>query len=358
MASQESGRLIFRQQDPDNLEGPPEIFEASVTPLDAFFIRSHFDVPQLSAEQWRLRVEGALDHPLELDLEELTRFKDRSVRATMECAGNSRAGLGERAQGVPWRAGAIGTAQWDGLSLRQVLEEADLHDEVVEVIFVGADKGTVQVADGGRIEMPYARSLPIEKAMSDEVLIATHMNGAPLTNDHGYPARLVVPGWYGMASVKWLVRIIATTERFDGYFQTEDYARWQEEEGLVVRRPLGKMLVKSHIGSPVDGQAITAGETVTIRGFAWGGQGHIDAVEVSVDGGDSYEKARLLDSDHPFAWRRWEYEWQVPESPGEFTLSCRARTDAGEVQPPGHDWKSGAYEVNEIRPVTVEIVRR
>ena len=348
--------LVYRSRQPDNLEGPPEVFDATTTPVEAFFIRSHFDVPKLNGETWSLELEGAVDDGLELGLDELQDFSTVTVRATIECAGNSRTRLGDRAQGVPWKERAIGTADWRGIALAEILDEVGVDADVKELIFVGADRGVVETADGGRIKMPYARSLPREKAMSDEVLIATHMNGEPLTPGHGYPARLVVPGWYGMASVKWLSRIIATTERFDGYFQSEDYAVWDRVHDLVVRRPLGPMAVKSHIGSPVEGQEIRAGDEVMIRGFAWGGTAAIEAVEVSVDGGDSYDQAALADTTHPFAWRSWEYVWEVAGEPGPCLLQSRARTADGASQPERHNWRRGAYAVNAVHPVEVMVV--
>ena len=274
--------------------------------------------------------------------------------ATLECAGNGRARLGDRASGVPWQQGTIGTAAWRGVPLAQLLDDVDLDADVEQLVFVGADRGRVETADGGSIQTPYARSLPVEKAMSDDVIVATEMNGEPLTPDHGYPVRLLVAGWYGMASVKWLVRIVAIPDRFQGYFQTEDYATWEYDD-LAVRRPLGPMAVKSHIGHPVDGQRLAAGQAVIIEGFAWGGEGNIDAVEVSVDGGDTYRDADLINSSHPHGWQRWRYTWDVPRGPKEATLLSRARTDNGEVQPEEHDWRKGAYAVNALRPVDVVI---
>ena len=355
MARRETSELIVRQQEPDNREGPPAIFDASMTPTERFFVRNHFDVPDLDATSWSLRIEGAFDRHRTWRLDDLEEFDQQTVVATLECAGNSRARLGDRASGVGWQQGAIGTAEWSGVPLTHLLDEVGLDDDVEQLVFVGADRGRVETADGGSVQMPYARSLPVEKAMSGDVLVATRMNGAPLTPDHGYPARLLVPGWYGMASVKWLVRIVAITERFQGYFQTEDYAIWEYEDDIPVRRPLGAMAVKSHIATPIDGQHLTAGQTVTIEGFAWGGTGEIDAVEVSVDGGKTYDNAELTDSPHPHGWQHWSCRWEVPTTPGATTLISRARTDEGELQPEDHDWRKGAYAVNFIRPVDVVI---
>lgn len=351
----ETSGLIARTHEPENLEGPAEVFDASITSVEAFFIRNHFEVPSLNAQEWELGVEGAVDQPRGFRLEDLEKLPLREVRATMECAGNSRAHLGDRAKGVQWRDRAIGTALWGGVALRDVLQSVGLRADVQELVFVGADSGTVETRDGASLQMPYARSLPRKKALSDEVLIATRMNGEPLTPEHGAPARLVVPGWYGMASVKWLTRILAINHRFDGYFQTEDYAEWGSDHGLVVRRPLGRMAVKSHIGYPVEGQRLKAGETVTLRGFAWGGRGEIASVEISFDGAESYLEAELHEGEHRYAWRSWEYQWEVPQKGGEFTLRSRARTTRDEVQPEEHDWSQGAYSVNVIRPVKVLI---
>ncbi len=355
MVRRKTSELIVRQRQPDNREGLPTIFNAPMTPTEWFFVRNHFDVPDLDAQSWSLRVEGAVDRSHCWGLDDLRSFDQQTVVATLECAGNSRARLGDRASGVPWQQGAIGTAAWSGVPLTQLLDEIDIDDNVEELVFVGADRGRLETADGGSVQTPYARSLPVEKALSDDVMVATGMNGEALIPDHGYPARLVVPGWYGMASVKWLVRIVAITGRFQGYFQTEDYATWEYDDDLAVRRPLSSIAVKSHIGSPIDGQRLAAGQTVTIEGFAWGGEGNIEAVEVSVDGGDTYNDADLIDSPHRHGWQRWSYTWAVPKNPGETTLLSRARTDKGEVQPADHDWRKGAYAVNMIRPVDVVI---
>lgn len=355
MQKQAPGELIFRRQNPDNLEAPREVFDAPLTPLEHLFVRNHFEVPQLDADDWRLEVTGDVVHPREYKLDDLGEFDRRTVRATIECAGNGRARLGEKASGVPWRGRAVGTAQWRGVALRDLLDEAAVGNDVREIICVGADRGTVDTADGGQLRIPYARSLPLEKATSREVLLATEMNGEPLTAEHGYPARLVVPGWYGMAWVKWPVRLVAVTERFDGYFQTEDYATWEKDGDLTVRRPLGQMRVKSHIGAPAHGDTVRPGDTVVIEGFAWGGSAALEAVEVSVDGGESYETAELEETQHPFAWRRFTYQWTVPDDPGPRRLQSRAHTEDGGVQPAEHDWRRGAYAVNIPVPVEVKI---
>lgn len=355
MTQRPSKNLIVRQRQPDNREGPQEVFRGHLTPVQQFFVRNHFEIPDLDAESWSISIEGAVDEPGDWDLADLERFDQRTLAATLECAGNSRARLGKRASGVPWEQGAIGTAKWTGVPLDRLLAEVGLGSEVREMVFVGADRGTVETADGGVLQMPYARSLPVDKATSGDVLVATAMNGRPLSDDHGYPARLLVPGWYGMASVKWLVRIVAIPHRFDGYFQTEDYARWELEDHLPVRRPLGPMAVKSHIGTPIDGQRLLAGQTVTVGGFAWGGEGEIEGVEISVDGGDNYRDAELLDSPSRYAWRPWRYDWDLPSTPGTATLCSRARTDQGEIQPVEHDWNNGAYAVNAIRSIQVAV---
>ena len=353
MKESERQNLLFRTRNPDNLEGSQEVFDASHTAVEAFFVRNHFDVPAIDVGAWTLGVEGSVDRPQVFRFDDLQHYEQREVVATMECAGNGRARLGERAKGVPWRGNAIGTARWSGVALQAVLNDVGIRGDVEEVVFVGADSGVVETYDGAELSMPYARGLPREKALLDEVLIATHMNGKPLTPAHGYPARLIVPGWYGMASVKWLVRIIALDHRFDGYFQTEDYAVWEQVRGLAERRSLGPMAIKSHIGYPLDGQHFQEGEDVTIRGFAWGGEGKIEAVEVSFDEGMTFHAATLSDSQHPYAWRAWSYDWTVPDTAGEVTMYSRARTDRGESQPRDHDWTRGAYAVNAMLPVTV-----
>ena len=259
------------QVSPRNREASVRQLRRTLTRSAAHFVRSNFDVPELPGA-WRLEVGGAVRTPLTLDLDALLSFPLRKETVTLECAGNGRLGMRPLPQGEPWSLGAVSTATWAGVPLVQVLEKAGLRDDVVEFLFESADGG-------------FARSLPREKATSGEVLLAVQMNGAPLTPEHGAPLRLIVPGWYGMASVKWLRRIEAITTPFRGHFQSERYVLI-DEEGRVPA-PVQRMQVRALVTSPLEGDRVPRGR-LDVSGWAWSGEGAITAVEVAVGGGEDW----------------------------------------------------------------------
>jgi DMSO/TMAO reductase YedYZ molybdopterin-dependent catalytic subunit len=209
--SPDAGELIPRQKEPINLEFPFAKLDSFLTPNDRFYVRNHFPIPKLEADTWRLKVEGAVKKELELTYDQLRKLPSRTVTATLECAGNNRAYLVPKAKGVPWELGAVSTAEWTGVPLATVLELAGMDDRAVEVVLEGADRGEVSSAiRPANPKLSFARSLPLAKARKPEVLLAYRMNGKELPVNHGFPLRAVVSGWYGMASIKWLQRLIVT----------------------------------------------------------------------------------------------------------------------------------------------------
>jgi len=292
---------------PENSETPLENVQGWVTPNRLFFVRNHFNVPDLDRAAWRLRIAGCVDRPLELSWAELAALPQRSVFATVECAGNGRSFLHKPAPGVQWGAGAIGHAEWTGAPLRLVLEKAGLRADAVEVVFEGADSGS----ESDHPEpMPFARGLPIRKALDPDTLLAYRMNGEPLKPNHGYPVRLFVPGWYGVASVKWLERIEVLDHPFRGYFQTKKYTmqtRTERGEETVV---VGPMAVKAELIRPQHGATLGLGMN-RLFGLAWAGEEAVAAVEVSTDGGATWSGAELLGPRAPYSWTLWEYLWEV-----------------------------------------------
>lgn len=346
--------LIVRQKSPDNLEGAFPSLDGTITPTERFFVRSHFAVPQLDARTWRLRVEGAVKQPLELSLDDLEKLAAKTLPATLECAGNGRVFLTPRPSGLLWELGAVGSAEWTGLPLASVLDKAGVADGAVEVVLEGADVGTVaDPASPGPIH--YARSLPLEKARKPEVLLATQMNGKPLTPAHGYPVRAVVPGWYGMASVKWLMRLLVVDKPFQGFYQTLDYSVWKRENGLPVLVPLTEMEVKSQVARPSLGEVVPAGKPYRVFGAAWSGESEVTKVEVSTDGGKSWSEATLLGKSIPFTWRLWEHSWKVPEKGGAYTVMARATDRSGRVQPMQRDSDRRTYMISHVLPIEVEV---
>jgi DMSO/TMAO reductase YedYZ molybdopterin-dependent catalytic subunit len=335
---------------PENSETPLEHVRSWVTPNRLFFVRNHFDVPALDPSTWRLRIEGCVERPAEWTYDELAALPERTVFATVECAGNGRSFLRQREPGVQWGAGAIGHAEWTGVPLRLVLERAGVRPEAVEVLCEGADRGT---EPDHPAPMQFARSLPLAKALDPDTLLALRMNGEPLEPSHGFPARLFVPGWYGVASVKWLRRIELLDRPFRGYFQSVKYTVQRRTDHGVETVAVGPMAVKSEIVRPADGAVLGLG-TNRVFGVAWAGEETVARVEVSTDGGRTWAPAQLVGLQAPYSWTLWEYLWEVAE-PGPYSLLARAVSAGGRVQPAEHDPLDGGYRIHHSRPTTVHV---
>lgn len=346
--------LIPRGAEPLNLEMPFSSLEQFVTPNESFYVRCHFPIPQIEVEKWRLKVEGAVDRPLVLTLAELRALPQHTIMATMECAGNGRSFLQPRVKGVEWDLGAVGNANWSGVLLRDVLEKAGVRDDALEVILEGADKGEIKEPPRPVGEIHYARSLPLAKARED-VLLALESNDEPLSPGHGFPLRAVVPGWFGMASVKWLERIVVSATPFQGYYQSIDYTYWARRDGLPTLLPLSEMQVKAQIARPAMNEKVPAGKTYRIHGAAWAGESEVAEVEVSTDGGATWAAAKLADKAAKNAWRFWEFAWETPAKPTQCTLIARATDTNGVMQPKARVADHGSYVVNHWLPIEVEI---
>ena len=347
-------RLITRGEEPLNLEMPFARLREFVTPNEKFYVRCHFPVPQLEASTWKLRVEGAVSEPVEFTLADLRAMQTRTVAATMECAGNGRSHLEPKVKGVAWDMGAVGNAEWTGVLLRDVLERAGASSEAREVVLEGADRGAIKEPPRPPGEIHYARSLPLAKANAD-VLLAFEMNGAPLTPEHGFPLRAVVPGWFGMASVKWLQRIVVTTEPFNGYYQSIDYTYWEQRDGMPTLVPLAEMRVKAQIARPHMGEVVPAGLEYRVHGAAWAGEDDLAKVEFSDDEGTTWESATLLGPAQKNAWRFWEFRWTAPARPGDCVLMARATDSAGRTQPAQRIQEYGTYMINHVLPIRIHV---
>jgi sulfane dehydrogenase subunit SoxC len=276
-----------------------------------------------------------------------------TLAVTLECAGNGRAQLSPRPVSQPWLLEAVGTAEWTGTPLRGLLDEAGVDGSAVEVLFRGLDRGV----EGGERQQ-FERSLPLAEATRDEVLLAYAMNGRPLPPQHGFPLRLVVPGWYGMASVKWLERITVLDRPFDGYQQARGYRLRQtpDEPGAPVSRMMPRsLMVPPGIPDFATRERMLELGPCTVQGRAWSGFGPIERVEVSADGGGGWGEARLGPQPSAWAWRSWEWEWEPPGT-GAYELCCRATDGVGNVQPLRAPWNLGGYVNNEVQrvPVVVE----
>jgi DMSO/TMAO reductase YedYZ molybdopterin-dependent catalytic subunit len=353
-AAQPQPALIARSTDPDNLEFPFASLNSFITPNNLFYVRNHFARPQINVNSWRLRVGGAVQNELTLSLEDLRALPSRTLTVTLECAGNSRGLVQPPLRGVGWQLGAVSNAEWTGVPLGAVLDRAGVRLAAVEVVLQGADRGTVAAEpDLGPIH--FARSLPLAKARQQDVLLAYRMNGADLPANHGFPLRLVVPDWYGMASVKWLERITVTDRPFAGFFQTLDYTIFQRRDGKPDLVPITEMQVKAQIAQPTAGQVLAANTDVRIHGAAWTGESQIMRVEVSTGPRRRWQEARLLGQPVAHAWRLWELTWRTPSQAGRATLRARAVDARGRVQPLVRDPDRRNYVVNHVLPVEVEV---
>jgi DMSO/TMAO reductase YedYZ molybdopterin-dependent catalytic subunit len=328
---------------------PLEALRYDITPTGLHYLLIHFDIPLVSEDEWQLAVGGAVENSFALTLDEIRALPARTVTVTLECAGNGRARLSPRPLSQPWLVEAIGTARWTGVPMRTVLERARPRDGVAELVFTGSDRG-VQ----GGIEHDYARSLSLDDASGDDVLLAYEMNGAALEPQHGYPLRLIVPGWYGMTSVKWLKSIEAVTEPFDGYQQATAY-RFQsstDEAGV----PVSKIRVRALMAPPgipdfFDRRRNVESGPVEVVGRAWSGDGEIVRVEFGVDG--DWSDASLDAPIARHAWRGWRFNWSAVS--GEHELSCRATDAAGNVQPLGQPWNYQGMGNNMAQTVHVTV---
>ena len=345
--------LIIRQKKPTNLETPVDQIDSYLTPAELFYIRSHFPTPDIRSESHRLQVDGAVKNPFSLTYRELRDMPAETRVATLECAGNGRAFLSPSVPGAQWELGAVGNAEWTGVALTKLLDRAGLHENVCEIVLEGADQGTPVVHPMPPGEISYCRSLPRSKATRPGVLIAYQMNGHDLPRDHGYPVRAIVPGHYGMASVKWLTGIHAVTEPFQGYWQTSDYGYWDYSDGRPVRRPLGEMKVQAEIMRPAVYERLAPNQAYPITGAAWAGEAETVRVEVSVDGGQTWTEARFLDPPQRYAWRRWKFDWVTPQKPGRYVLMARAEDAQGRRQPDRHDPNYGTYVIDYPFPIEV-----
>ena len=345
---------IVRGENPLNLEMPFETLEGFLTPTESFYVRTHFPIPSINRDAWWLRIEGEVENSFAINYEELLELESVTIPATLECAGNNRSFLEPKVKGVQWGLGAVGTAEWTGVPLSILLDRAHAKTNGRQVVLEGADGGMLEDPKSPPGELKFARSIPVEKARAD-VLLAYKMNGRELPPQHGFPVRAIVPGWYAMASVKWLQRIIVTEQPFTGYYQTIDYAYWERQKAIAELTPLTEMQVKAQIAKPAEGDVVPANSRVRVHGAAWTCDAEITKVELSTDGGATWTEANLLGESKPNAWRLWEFNWQTPTAPGRQTLIARATDSLGRTQPVQRDRDRGTYMINHLLPVTVQV---
>ena len=330
---------------------PLEALRYDITPVGLHYLLIHFDIPAADERTWRLEIGGRVATPISLSMEELRRRPAVTAPVTLECAGNGRARLDPRPVSQPWLEEAVGTAEWTGTPLAPLLEEAGVGSDAVEVAFAGADRG-VQ----GGLEHDYERSLPLAEAMRPEILLAWAVNGRPLPPQHGHPLRLVVPGWYGMTSVKWLRRISVLGEPFEGYQQTGTYLIHASEDDPgtpVTRIQPRSLLLPPGIPEFESRRRFLAPGRHLLTGRAWSGLAPVAAVEVSSDGGRTWRPAELDGQPSPWAWAGWRFAWEA--APGSYELCSRASDAAGNTQPLEAPWNTGGYVNNAVQRVQVTV---
>jgi len=341
---------MIQGSDPLNCEASLSALVAGeAMPITHHCVRNHFRIPALDPSTWRLAVGGLVERPLALSLGELHNMRSQRLVVTLECAGNGRSLLSPPVEGEPWGLGAVSTAEWAGVPLSDVLDRAGLKPEAHEVIFRGADGGSV----GGHPGIThFERSLTLDEAREFQPLLADAMNGEPLPIQHGYPLRVIVPGWYGFASVKWLTEVEITDLTFSGYFQHERYFYEWEGNRQPAREPVTLQRVRALIIEPAADQELEPGD-LTIRGLAWSGAAPIARVEVTIGDGP-WEDAHLVGEATRRSWQWWETTTRV-RHPGATTIRARATDLAGRTQPPRPEWNRLGYGANAIQEVAVRI---
>jgi DMSO/TMAO reductase YedYZ molybdopterin-dependent catalytic subunit len=331
---------------------PLEALRYDVTPPGLHYTLTHYDIPDLPPAEWRLRIGGAVQRPMALDLETLRSLPSRTVRVTMECAGNGRARLSPRPISQPWLVEAIGTADWTGVPLAALLDDAGVADDAVDVVFTGADHGIER-----GIEQDYQRALSVTEAYDNELLVAYEMNGQPLPPQHGFPVRLIVPGWYGMAHVKWLGAIEVIRSAFEG-FQNATAYRLRTQPGEagspVTRIEPRALIVPPGFPDFMSRARFVHPGTVALVGRAWSGWGPVEGVDVSTDGAATWSPAAVEAPPNRWSWSRFTFTWLA--EPGDHELLARALDDSGRAQPIQADWNRGGFANNSAQRLKVVVL--
>ncbi|MCY9695618.1 sulfite oxidase [Paenibacillus alginolyticus] len=345
-----SPHLITHRIMPENQEFPMLSLSSRITPEHLFYRRNHFLYPNVDMRFWRLSIEGCVNKPLYFRYDNLLNMPQVTLPVTLECVGDKRSFFEPKTRGEQWGLGAISHAVWTGVRLQDLLHAADVQGNAREVTFEGMDKGA-------RTDMPgvfsYKRSLSLERALHPDTIVALYMNGKPLPFRHGYPARLIVPGWYGMASVKWLHRIVVIEEPFQGPFQVVDYVFNRKPLTPFAPEPITTIRLNSTIAGPTDQEVLARGEN-WIWGIAISGSAPVVQVEISIDNGNSWLVASWMEQQEAYSWRRWCWKWTVTE-PGTYDIKVRAKDAAGNTQSEMADWNVNGYGYNAIQHIRVYI---
>ncbi|HEY7305840.1 MAG TPA: sulfite oxidase [Bryobacteraceae bacterium] len=344
--------MLLHNDRPEDLETPVSEFDSWLTPNDVFFVRQHLPRPSINADSFRVGLGGRVAKSMELTLADIQKLPQHKVAATLECTGDGRGFFRPRVPGIQWMRGAIGNAEWSGPRLSDVLKLAGADLQAPYVTVNGADTGIAKTPD-------FIRSFPMQKALHPATLLGLKMNGETLPDLHGFPLRLIVPGWDGTSWVKWVTNLSVATEPNNGFFMNPGYRfpKYAVTPGTPAKpselEVIEGMPVKSYITSLTDDQRIPLKAT-TVRGIAWAGEERITKVEVSTDGGSTWEPAKLSRQDLPFAWRLWNIDW-TPPRPGYFTILSRATDSVGRTQPVVATWNPSGYLYNAVDRIGVTV---
>ena len=346
----DAGLLVHRAHPLNGETSIAALLGGVVMPNAHFYVRNHFPIPRLDVSTWRLEVTGLVERPLALTLRDLRNLPSQTDVVTLECAGNGRFNVDPPVPGEQWRLGAVSTAEWTGVPLTELLDRCGVRSSAREVIFRGADHGVVDDRDA---PIGFERSLSLDVARDSGALLAYAMNGDEIPVHHGFPVRLIVPRWYGVASVKWLTDIELVAEPFAGYYQYEKYQYEHVRDGILEREPVSLQRVRALITEPSDDEVVAAGN-LAVRGVAWSGAAAIARVEVSIDEGP-WQDARLIGDRRGHSWQWWELMARI-DSPGPITLRARATDLAGREQPLQAEWDPHGYGNNAVQQVRVQCV--
>ena len=336
---------------PENQETPIQFIKSNTVDYPLFYRRNHFTYPGFSYLNYWLSINGLVKTKKYFSLQDIHRMPSKTVKTVLECAGNKRSLFEPKVFGEQWNKGAISQGYWKGVSLRTLLELAGMKEGAKEIVVEGHDFG-------GRTDLDtvhtYTRSMPIDKAIHPDTILAYEYNNKPIPFKHGYPLRLIVPQWYAMASVKWIKQISVMDSQFAGPFQAIDYVYYPRKENNEGAFPVTTINVNSIIQKPLNMEVLNTGKHM-IEGIAWTGKGYITKVEVSINNGESWSEAKVIQqSKNSYAWSTWKLDWTVPTR-GEYTLMAKATDSYNRVQPTIPFWNRKGYGYNAMEKIKVKI---